>query len=94
MLETISDHFIICGYGRIGSIVAQQFRRQGIPYVVVERSADRVPLAIEEGALGVEADASREDVLNRVGIARARGLIAAVGTDAGDAAGSVHHWPR
>ncbi len=82
MLETISDHFIICGYGRIGSIVAQQFRRQGIPYVVVERSADRVQLAIEEGALGVEADASREDVLNRVGIARARGLIAAVGTDA------------
>ena len=37
MLETIKDHFIICGYGRIGSIVAQQFRRQHIPYVVVER---------------------------------------------------------
>jgi voltage-gated potassium channel len=82
MLETIRDHFIICGYGRIGSIVAQQFRRQHIPYVVVERSADRVQAAIEEGALGVEADASREDVLKRVGIDRARGLIAAVGTDA------------
>jgi len=82
MLETITDHFIICGYGRIGSIVAQQFRRQGIPYVVVERSADRVQTAIEDGALGVEADASNEDVLKRVGIARARGLIAAVGTDA------------
>ena len=82
MLETITDHFIICGYGRIGSIVAQQFRRQGIPYVVVERSADRVQTAIEDGALGVEADASNEDVLKRVGIERARGLIAAVGTDA------------
>ena len=82
MLETVKDHFIICGYGRIGSIVAQQFRRQGVPYVVVERSAERVQTAIEEGALGVEADASREDVLKRVGIARARGLIAAVGTDA------------
>ena len=82
MLDTISDHFIICGYGRIGSIVAQQFRRQQIPYVVVERDADRVHAAIDEGALGVEADASREDVLKRVGIERARGLIAAVGTDA------------
>ena len=82
MLDTIADHFIICGYGRIGSIVAQQFRRQRIPYVVVERSADRVHKAIEEGALGVEADASREDVLKRCGIERARGLIAAVGTDA------------
>ena len=82
MLDTITDHFIICGYGRIGSIVAQQFRRQRIPYVVVERNADRLQAAIEEGALGVEADASREDVLKRVGIERARGLIAAVGTDA------------
>ena len=82
MLDTIKDHFIICGYGRIGSIVAQQFRRQRIPYVVVEHNAERVQVAIEDGALGVEADASREEVLKRVGIERARGLIAAVGTDA------------
>ena len=82
MLEQIKDHFIICGYGRLGSIVAQQFRRQQIPYVVVERDPDRVHAAIDEGALGVEADASREDVLKRVGIDRARGLIAVVGTDA------------
>jgi len=82
MLESIKDHFIICGYGRIGSIVARQFTRQGVPFVVVERSPERLQAAIEDGALGVEADASREDVLTRVGIARARGLIAAVGTDA------------
>jgi voltage-gated potassium channel len=82
MLEHIKDHFIICGYGRIGSIVAQQFRREQIPYVVVERDPDRVQAAIADGALGVEADASREEVLKRVGIDRARGLIAAVGTDA------------
>jgi len=82
MLESIKDHFIICGYGRIGSIVARQFMRQGVPFVVVERSPERLQAAIEDGAIGVEADASREDVLKRVGIARARGLIAAVGTDA------------
>jgi voltage-gated potassium channel len=82
MLETLSDHFIVCGYGRIGSIVAHQFRRQHVPYVVVERDAERVQAAIEDGAIGVEADASREEVLKRVGIDHARGLIAAVGTDA------------
>jgi voltage-gated potassium channel len=82
MLETISDHFIICGYGRIGSIVAEQFRRQRIPHVVIERDAERVQLALEQGALSVEADASREEVLKRVGIDRARGLVAVVGTDA------------
>jgi voltage-gated potassium channel len=49
MLETITDHFIICGYGRIGSIVARQFRRQRIPFVVIERSAERLQAAIEDG---------------------------------------------
>ena len=82
MLENITDHFIICGYGRIGTTVAHQFRRQQIPYVVIERDPDRVHAAIDDGALGVEADASREDVLRRVGIDRARGLVAVVGTDA------------
>src|SRR4029077_9045670 len=82
MLENVKDHFIICGYGRIGSIVARQFRRQNIPYVVVERDPGRLHAALEDGALAVEADASQEDVLTRVGIERARGLIAAVGTDA------------
>ena len=82
MLETIKDHFIICGYGRIGSLVASQFRRQKIPYVVVDRDAGRQQKAIDDGGLAVEADASQEDVLKRVGIERARGLIAAVSTDA------------
>lgn len=82
MLDTIKDHFIVCGYGRIGSIVARQFQRQKVPFVVIERDPDRLQAAIEDGALAVEADASREDVLRRVGIERARGLIAAVGTDA------------
>jgi len=82
MLETIRDHFIVCGFGRIGSIVAREFRRQAIPHVIVERDAERVHAALEEGELAIEADASREEVLKRVGIDRARGLIAAVGSDA------------
>jgi voltage-gated potassium channel len=82
MLDTIKDHLIICGYGRIGSTVARQFQRQRIPFVVIERDPARLQAAMEDGALAVEADASREDVLKRVGIDRARGLVAAVGTDA------------
>ena len=82
MLETMRDHFIICGFGRIGSIVAREFRRQGIPHLIIERDPERMHAALEEGEVAVEADASREDVLKRVGIERARGLIAAVGTDA------------
>jgi voltage-gated potassium channel len=82
MLDTIEDHFIICGYGRIGGIVANQFRRQGIPFVVVERDPARAKAASDAGLLVIEADATREEVLRQAGIGRARGLIAAVGTDA------------
>ena len=82
MLHDISNHFIVCGYGRIGSVIAAEFRNQGIPHVVIDRDAERVHSVLEQGGLAVEADASREEVLTRVGIHRARGLIAAVGTDA------------
>ena len=82
MLDTIKDHFIVCGYGRIGSIVASELRRQSIPFVVVEHDSQRAHSAVERGMLVVEADASREEVLKQAGIDRARGLIAAVGTDA------------
>lgn len=82
MLDDLEDHFIVCGYGRIGSIIAAEFARQGVPFVVIERESDRVQMALDAGGLAVEADASREDVLRRVGIERARGLVAAVGTDA------------
>ena len=53
-----------------------------MPYVVIDRIPERVQTVLEHGGLAVEADASREEVLVRVGIHRARGLIAAVGTDA------------
>jgi voltage-gated potassium channel len=82
MLEDLKDHFILCGFGRMGEIIAREFSRQNVAFVVIERSADRMQAALDKGYLAVEADASSEDVLRRVRIDRARGFIAAVGTDA------------
>jgi len=82
MLDNLDDHFILCGFGRMGEIIAREFSRQQVPFVVIERSAERMHLAMEQGFLAVEADASQEDVLKRVRIDRARGLVAAVSTDA------------
>ena len=82
MINTIKDHFIVCGYGRIGSIIASQLQKQNVAFVVVERDPARLQAAMMDGVLAVQADASHEDVLKRVGIDTARCLIAAVGTDA------------
>jgi voltage-gated potassium channel len=82
MLDELSNHFIICGYGRIGQIIAREFFRQAVPFVIIERDPERMHEAIDAGYLAVEADASSEQVLRRIGIDRARGFIAAVSTDA------------
>lgn len=82
MLDDLKNHFIVCGYGRIGAIIVDEFHRQHIPYVVIDRDPEKVHAVMERGGLAVEADASREEVLKRLGVDHARGLIAAVGTDA------------
>lgn len=82
MLDDLTNHFIVCGFGRIGQIVSREFARQGVPFVVIERDGERMQAAIDMGYLAVEADASSEEVLKRIGIGRARGFIAAVSTDA------------
>ena len=82
MIDELDGHFILCGFGRIGSVIADEFRQQDIPFVVVERDPARVEEALERGILVVEADASREETMKRLRIDRARGLVAAVGTDA------------
>jgi voltage-gated potassium channel len=81
-IDRLRDHFIICGYGRIGSMIAAELDQQKVPFVIIERSPERVQSVLLRGWLAVAADASRDEVLERVGIHRARGLIAAVGTDA------------
>jgi voltage-gated potassium channel len=82
MLDKLTNHFILCGFGRMGEIIAREFARQHVPFVVIERSAERMHLAMDQGFLVVEADASNEEVLRRVRIDRARGFVAAVSTDA------------
>jgi voltage-gated potassium channel len=82
IMEHLSHHFIVCGFGRIGSVIADEFARQRIPFIVVDRDPDRARAAGAAGHVAIEGDASQEDVLKRVGVERARGLVAAVGTDA------------
>ena len=82
MIDQLRDHVIVCGYGRMGRIIVDEFRRQGTPHVVVDRDPELVHELVTGGGLAVAADASAEEVLQRLGVAHARALVAAVGTDA------------
>ncbi|HEY3380463.1 MAG TPA: TrkA family potassium uptake protein [Vicinamibacterales bacterium] len=82
MIDALTDHFILCGAGRIGLIIAEEFRRQKVKFVVIDRDREAVQAVLDRGDVAIEADASREDILKKIRIDKARGLIAALGTDA------------
>ncbi len=82
MIENLKNHFIVCGFGRVGQGAAEELKHSGVPFVVVDVQPERVEAAIRTGMLAVAADSTRDDTLRQVGVERARGLVAALSTDA------------
>ena len=80
-LNQLRDHFIICGYGRIGTQIVEEFEVHKVPYVVIDQTDEALERMRAEGKLHIEGDASKEDILKLAGIERARGLISAVDSD-------------
>ncbi len=81
-IEQLRDHFIICGYDRVGRRVAEEFRAADVPYVVLDFHEDAIAAAREDGVLLVEGDATKDENLGRAGLGRARGLVTASDSDA------------
>ncbi len=82
MIDKLKDHYIVCGFGRVGRSAADELHRSGKPFVVVDADAARVERAVKRGMLAVVADCKSDETLREVGVERARGLIAALATDA------------
>ncbi len=81
-IERLRDHFIICGYGRVGRQVADEFRAANVSYVVLDFREDAVAAAQERGDLLIEGDATDDGDLRRAGIDRASGIVVASDDDA------------
>ncbi|MHB1411921.1 MAG: potassium channel family protein [Thermoleophilia bacterium] len=78
----LSNHFVICGYGRVGEQVAREFTRAGEVFVVVDSSPESIARCKEHGLLFVEGDAADDETLSAAGLHRAQGLVACVDSDA------------
>lgn len=81
-IEATSDHYIICGFGRVGRQVARDLRAAGARYVVIDDNTENRDLAAGIGVRFLEGEASDDEVLRAAGIMRARGVIACVDSDA------------
>src|SRR5580692_8163780 len=82
MIDKLEDHIIVCGFGRVGRGAAHELQRAGVPFLIVDKSEDRVEWAIRDGMLGVLADATDDETLRHAGVLRAKGLIATLQSDA------------
>jgi voltage-gated potassium channel len=81
-IEATSDHYIICGFGRVGRQVARDLRAAGARYVVIDALPENRELAAGVGVRFIEGEATEDEVLRAAGIMRARGVIACVDSDA------------
>ena len=81
-IAKLKEHYIICGYGRIGRVLARYLTERYLNVVIIEKNESRQAAMDEDGVLYLMGEATDENLLLRAGIKDAKGLITAVGTDA------------
>jgi len=80
-VEQLTDHVIICGYGRVGRRAAREFREVGVPFVVLDFGQEAIEHARLRGDLYIHGAGTSDEDLERAGISKARGLIASSDSD-------------
>jgi len=83
-IEALSDHYILCGFGRVGEEIARELAKTGVAFVIVENNRDAVERAQRHDFLLIDGDATQDAVLEEAGIERARALLAASDSDSGN----------
>jgi len=81
-IEDLENHYLICGFGRVGQQVARDFTEAGVDFVVIDENLDVRETIEEMGVLHIHGSASDDDLLLKAGIERARAIIACVDSDA------------
>lgn len=81
-MESLTEHYIICGFSRTGRQIAKEFRAEDVPFVVIDSEMESVQRAQAEGYTAYQGDATLDDTLLKVGIERATCIVAALPSDA------------
>jgi len=81
-IAKLENHYILCGFGRVGQQVALEWAREGLPFVVIDNDPESLQRCASCGYLYLEGDAANDELLKAAGIHRARGLVTAVDSDA------------
>jgi voltage-gated potassium channel len=80
-IDRLKNHYIVCGYGRIGKTLCTILKRKAVDLVVIEKDQDVIPVMVEDKIFYISGDAGDEANLIKAGIQHAKGLIAVLATD-------------
>jgi voltage-gated potassium channel len=80
-IEELRDHYIVCGYGRIGALICREFAAKPIPFVVVENNPEVIERFSEDNVPFLRGNATEDETLLKAGIRRAKGLVSVVTSD-------------
>jgi len=81
-ISKLNNHYIICGYGRIGGIISKELSDENIPFVVVEQDPGKIEKLENDRFLYLNMDATSEEALIKAGMDKAKGIVTAVSSDA------------
>jgi len=81
-LEKLSGHLVVCGFGRMGRLAAEEFSAAGLPFVAVDREAKVLEGFAMPHGIALVGDATADEVLRQAGVDRARALVTAAASDA------------
>ena len=81
-IKVVKDHYILCGFGRVGEEIGREFTTRGVDFVIVESNPEAIKRAEQRGYLLVEGVATSDETLKEAGIERAQCLLAASDSDA------------
>ena len=81
-IKNLKDHYIVCGFGRMGSYISQELRNASVPYIIIEKDEHLREKLERENYLYLYGNASEDEVLLEAGVKKARGLVAVVASDA------------
>ena len=80
-IKDLKDHFIICGYGRMGAVIADDIKMKEFPFIVIEKNEEKVEKIREKGIFCIHGDATKDEILKSASVGNSKGIAVALNND-------------
>lgn len=80
-ISKLNEHYIVCGFGRMGAVIAAEFHKKQVPFVIIEMNETKINIIQESGYIHIHGDATLDDILIDAGIKECKGIVVVLDND-------------